>query len=175
MVTDDFPTRFAETLRNAGETLEDKGYTVHGYEASILDYDLLQHSDAAETPEEALEDVLDTAADGDKLKVALAGETLRDAVYGDDDLEDIIYYTVRGQINLENPTTDQFAEQDEPLDYEIPGIETVIRYIPDEDDGSFEILHEQINPPYTVEDAHERSNDIVTTLQEAGFEAKRYN
>jgi len=74
MVTDDFPTRFAETLRNAGETLEDNGYTVHGYEASILDYDLLQHSDAAETPEEALENVLDTAADGDKLKVALAGK-----------------------------------------------------------------------------------------------------
>jgi hypothetical protein len=136
---------------------------------------MIQHSDFAETPDEALEGVLDEAADGDRLEVYLEGDALRDAVYDDDDLEDVVYQTVRGQIEIDNPMTDQAAWQDERLEKDIPAVVTVVRYVPDSDDGYFEVGHAEFNPPYTVEDVRERSEDIVTTLEEAGFDAERYN
>lgn len=174
MVADDFPTQFADTLRAAGQTLEEHGYDVVAYGASISDTQDIQHTDFADTPEEALDAALDATSE-DRLQVYVDGSTLQNAVQGEDDWDDVVYQTVRGQIEIDEPMLDQPDWADEPLDEPVHAFGTVIRYVPDNDDGYFEVGNEDVQPPYTQDEANERVDTIIDTLQEAGFEARRYN
>jgi len=189
MLDDDFPEQFADTLRKAGEALEANGYDVEVYGTGLWNpeegYVFSGHAD---TPEEALDSALDDVEETGPLefRFSLDGDEFRDTVYGDAGIDDvvsrnvgnIVHQRIEGSIEIEEPMTNQIhgrgPDDVRELDYEIPAMPMNISYTPDEDGGYFEVGPLDVHPPYTHEDAMERTDDIITTLEDAGFDAERY-
>jgi hypothetical protein len=158
MLDDDFTEQFADTLRRAGEALEANGYDVEVYGAQLWNPDVgYGFSSFADTPEESIDGALDEVEEEGPLKFEFSvdGDEFRDAVYGDADVGDvvsqnvgnIVYQRLHGLVEIDEPMTDQTHWQGEPLDEEIPAMPMLIRYIPDENEGYFEVGLLEVHPP----------------------------
>lgn len=170
----EFSTRFEDSLQTIGEALQDSGYEVNGYSASVGDQKGIQHSQFAEDPETALTSLLaELEEDDNSMFFYIGGEELAEAAKGERDLQGLIYRNIRGTVQVDEPLLDQPDWADEPLDNPIPAFGTDVIYVPEFPDDYWEVRTNESQPPYTWEDAEERVDDIISVIEQAGHTAEK--
>jgi hypothetical protein len=168
MSSDSFRLQFEQALETGAEALESAGYDVNGYSASIAHSRGNSYRSHQEDPLEALDTTLKQARKEDEsLFTHLNSREIAEAIHGDLDVESLIYRNIRGGIDIEDPEV-----QPEWADNPQPAYGTSIQYIPEQDDY-FEIGTAETQPPHTTEDAEERVEDIIETLESTGLTAEK--
>ena len=142
-----------DTLYEGTEALENAGQEVENYQARM-------NSDAAEagtrvtgeTPEEAIDNLMNGLDPEDNFFVQISGDEAYDLLQGEEDPEALVYRNITGTVEIDGST--------EPV--EATG--TTIQYTPGED--TWEVS------AYDLEDGQERVEDVTATLEEYGLEAE---
>lgn len=159
----DFPVRFADKLEKAGEALENNGYNVEGYKSKVLvrNRKTKRYMANGNSPTESFENLMDEIQ-GEELEIPIQGEEMEASLRSGEPPISIIYNRVRGSIDIEDPITDT----------DWPAFGTRITYHPEFPDDYFKIGTADTMGSYTIEDARQRVNDIIQTLEEVGMAAE---
>jgi len=166
---DDFREIFDTTLRTAGEAIEDAGYAIEAYKAfSFCDYQA-DHANFSETdPLEALDDTIAEIGGENTILLEADGSQIQAFMNGEISPEEIIYQNLRGGVDPVEPMVDM---SDYGIEEPLPGFGTTIDYAPFPDD-KFLINNHETQPPYTKEDARERTEDLEKALENADLNAE---
>lgn len=162
-----FEESFTENMEKAGKALEENGYEVIDYHAFIREHDSgIQYANHADNPEQALNDTLDEIS-GEEIAINIDGADLAEMARGQGDLSQALYQTVNGGISTNEPTVTKEEWTGDALAFG-----TIIHYTPQDSDDYFTVGTSETMPPYTMEDAQDRVNDIRQLLENAGLETE---
>lgn len=161
----EFREEFVDQMKTGAEALEDAGYDVIRYQGEIVS-DPTEIQGIGETPEEALENTLSELKSHRDLFFHVTGDEFYDVIQGEQNPEHLIYRNLRGVIEPDEPLVEP-----EWSDETRPAFGTFVRYIPGSEDY-WEVTTMETLQPYTIEDAQERAEDLVTALEEYGLDAE---
>lgn len=167
MSVSDFRSKYEDALMTAGQALENNGYDLTYYGAIVgLNTAGEAYSNFDSAPLAALEATIDDLEAAERgLSINLSGNEFAEVINGEHNPESLFTRNVIGAAEVDEPHFRLGGEK-------FPAFGTTIYYIPEFPDDHFEIGTAQTQRPYTLEDAEERVNDIVETLEGAGFETE---
>lgn len=161
----EFRDEFVDQIKTGAEALEDAGYDVIRYQGEIVS-DPKTINGIGETPEEALENTLSELKSHGELFLPVDNDEFYDVIQGEQNPEQLIYRNLRGVIEPDEPLVESEWSDDTR-----PAFGTFVHYISGPEDY-WEVTTMETLDPYTVEDAEERAEDIVATLEEYGLDAE---